>query len=116
VTAREDKARLAALVATCEGELGAVAGARRLGDALAATLGGELGLAWRVLVLRSAIAAPPDGDAVRELYGELVDRYRDDPAALAVIKPIGAEIRKLEAAGELPSTMVARSKRRPTKH
>ena len=49
---------------------------------------------------------------VRELYGELVDRYRDDAASIAKIKPIGDEIRKLEAAGELPSTMVARSDRR----
>lgn len=116
MTAREDKARLAALVAKCRGKLGEVASARKSGDLLASTLGGELALEWRMIVLRSAIAAPPDGDAVRELYGELVDRYRDDPAALATIKPIGAEIRKLEAAGELPSTMVARSKRRPTKH
>ncbi len=116
MTAREDKARLAALVATCKGELGEVAAARKVGDALASTLGGELALEWRMLVLRSAIVAPPDGDAVRELYGELVDRDRDDAVALAIIKPIGAEIRKLEAAGELPSTMVARSRRRPTKH
>ena len=29
------------------------------------------------------MAAPPDADAVRELYGELVDRYRDDAGALA---------------------------------
>src|SRR4051812_49737363 len=27
--------------------------------------------------------SPPDGDAVRELYGELVDRYRDHPDRLA---------------------------------
>lgn len=116
MTAREDKARLAALVAKCNAELGEVAAARKVGDPLAATMGGELALEWRMLVLRAAIVAPPDGDAVRELYGELVDRYRDDAAALGIIKPVGAEIRKLEAAGELPSTMVARSKRRPTKH
>lgn len=63
-------------------------------------------------MLRALIADPPDGDAVREAYGEIVDRYRDDPASLAVVKPLGDEIRKLEAAGALPSTMVARSDRR----
>ena len=62
--------------------------------------------------LRRLMAAPPDDDAVRELYCELVDRFRDDPDALAIIKPIGDEIRKLEAAGALPSTLVARSERR----
>lgn len=112
MTAREDHARLVSLVERCEADLGEVAAERDAGDALAVELGGELALRWRVTVLRAAIADPPDGDAVRELYGELVDRYRDDPASLAQIKPLGDEIRKLEAAGELPSTMVARSDRR----
>ena len=62
--------------------------------------------------LRSLMSAPPDDDAVRELYCELVDRYRDDAEALAILKPIGEEIRKLEAVGALPSTLVARSDRR----
>jgi hypothetical protein len=62
--------------------------------------------------LRRLIVAPPDDDAVRELYCELVDRFRDDPEALAIIQPIGEEIRRLEAAGALPSTLVARSERR----
>ncbi len=114
MTAREDRARarLAVLVDRGESDLGTVAADRDAGDALAAELGGELALRWRVAVLRAAIADPPDGDAVRELYGELVDRYRDEAASLARIKPLGDEIRALEAAGELPSTMVARSDRR----
>lgn len=112
MTARGDQARFAALVARGEADLGSVAAERDDGDALAAELGGGLALRWRLCVLRAAIADPPDGDTVRELYGELVDRYRDDAAGLAVIKPLGDEIRKLEAAGELPSTMVARSDRR----
>ena len=64
--------------------------------------------------LRALIAAPRagDDDSVRELYGELVDRYREDPASLAALKPIGDEIRKLEADGKLPSTLVVRSDRR----
>ena len=65
--------------------------------------------------LRALIAAPPDADAVRELYCELVDRYRDDTEALAVIRPLGEEIRRLETDGTLPSTLVARSERRKKK-
>jgi hypothetical protein len=62
--------------------------------------------------LRALLASPPEDDSVRELYGELVDRYRDDPAALAAVKAFGDEIRKLEADGRLPSTLVVRSDRR----
>ena len=62
--------------------------------------------------LRALIANPPDDDSVRELYGELCDRYRDDQASLAQLKPLGEEIRKLESEGKLPSTLVARSDRR----
>ncbi len=62
--------------------------------------------------LKKLISAPPDADAVRELYCEIVDRYRDDAEALAIIKPLGDEIRRLEREGTLPSTLVARSERR----
>jgi hypothetical protein len=62
--------------------------------------------------VRALIANPPDGDAVREAYGELVDRYRDDADNLATLRALGDEIRKLEAEGTLPSAMVARSDRR----
>lgn len=109
---REDTARLSALVELGEADPTAIAELRGEGDALAIELGGDLALRWRVAVVRSVIAAPPDGDAVRELYGELVDRYRDDPARLALLRPIGDEIRRREAEGSLPSAMVARSDRR----
>lgn len=113
--------RLAALAARIEADLAALAAARTEGDALAAALDGEqdgeadraLALRWRIAVMRGVMAAPPDGDAVRELYGELVDRYRDQPARLAVLRPLGDEIRRLEAAGTLASSLVARSDRRP---
>ena len=62
--------------------------------------------------LRALLDAPPEDDSVRELYGELVDRYRDDPDSLAQLRPIGDQIRKLEADGKLPSTLVVRSDRR----
>lgn len=106
--------RLQALVARCEGKLDEIAAVRSEGDRLAGEVGGELALRWRLAVIRAAIATPPpdDDDAVRELYGELVDRYRDDAAALAQIKPLGDEIRRLEAEGKLPSTLVIRSDRR----
>ena len=106
-------ARLNALVERCEADLAAVAAARADGDALAAEVGGELAFRWRIAVLRAVIAAPPDGDAVRELYGELVDHYRDEPARLAALRPLGDAIRKLEADGVLPSALVARSERKP---
>lgn len=89
-----------------------IAAVRAEGDALAIELEGELGLRWRIAVVHALMAHPPDGDAVREYYGELVDRYRDDPERLAMLRPIGDEIRKREASGELASAMVARSDRR----
>jgi hypothetical protein len=103
---------LAALVEQGEAEPSSIVDVRPRGDALADEVGGELALRWRIAVVRAVIAAPPDGDAVREAYGELVDRYRDEPAQLARLRALGDEIRRLEADGALPSAMVARSDRR----
>ena len=110
--AADANTRLATLVARCEADPTAVAKDREAGDQLAHEVGGELALRWRVAVMNALLSAPPDPDAVREAYGELVDRYRDDPQALTVIKPIGDEIRRRESDGSLPSTLVARSDRR----
>jgi hypothetical protein len=85
------------------------AGEGAAGDAAA----GDTALRWRIAVVRAVIAAPPDGDAVRELYGELVDRYRDQPARMAALRRLGDDIRRLEADGTLASSLVARSDRRP---
>ena len=109
---RDPSATLAALVDRCESDRAAIADVRAQGDKLADEVGGDLALRWRIAVVRAVIADPPDGDAVREVYGELVDRYRDEPARLAVLRPLGDEIRRLEAEGALPSAMVARSDRR----
>lgn len=125
-------AGLAALAARIEADPAALAAARSEGDALAEALDGALdgepggaqdgepgralALRWRIAVMRAVMAAPPDGDAVRELYGELVDRYRDQPTRLAVLRPLGDEIRRLEADGTLASSLVARSDRRPHRH
>lgn len=109
----EHASRLAALVERCESDAAAALAARAEGDALAEAVGGDLALRWRIAVVRGVIAAPPDGDAVREAYGELVDRYREDPDRLARLRPLGDEIRRLEAEGALPSALVARSERRP---
>jgi hypothetical protein len=49
---------------------------------------------------------------VRELYGELVDRYRAWPDRLAELRPLGDEIRQREADGTLARSLVARSDRR----
>jgi len=115
------QARLAALAARIEADPTALAALRADGDALAEAAeaadpggpGGDAALRWRMAVVRAVIAAPPDGDAVRELYGELVDRYRDQPARLGQLRPLGDEIRRLEAEGTLASSLVARSDRRP---
>jgi hypothetical protein len=112
-------ARLAALAARIEADPAALAEVRGEGDALAdapeaseAETDGDAALRWRIAVVRAVIAAPPDGDAVRELYGELVDRYRDQPARLAALRALGDEIRRLEADGTLARSLVARSDRR----
>ncbi|HEY4239798.1 MAG TPA: hypothetical protein VGM88_08280 [Kofleriaceae bacterium] len=65
--------------------------------------------------LRALMVDPPDGDAVRERYGELVDRYRHEPELLALLRPIGDEIRSREHSGALASTLVARSERKKPK-
>ena len=106
----DPRARLTEL---CDADPATLVGKREQGDALAADVGGELALRWRITFVRALIANPPDSDAVREAYGELVDLYRDDKAALATIKPLGDEIRRRESEGTLPSVLVARSNRRP---
>ena len=115
------QARLGALAARIEADPAVLAAVRSDGDALAAAADhgaadpghADAALRWRIAVVRAVIAAPPDGDAVRELYGELVDRYRDQPARLARLRSLGEEIRRLEADGTLASSLVARSDRRP---
>jgi hypothetical protein len=111
---RDATTKLAVLVERCEADPAAAISARAEGDALAIELEGDLALRWRLVVMRALIEHPPDGDAVRECYGELVDRYRDDPERLAQLKAIGDVIRSREASGELASAMVARSNRRKT--
>ena len=103
-------ARLTALVQSVDSDPSSLD--RAAGDALADEIGGDLALRWRMGVVKALMAAPPDPDSVREAYGELIDRYRDDEAALAMIKPLGDEIKRRESDGSLPSTMVARSNRR----
>jgi hypothetical protein len=100
------------LTALCDADAATIAACRGDGDQLATELGGELALRWRLAVVRAVIVEPPDDDAVREAYGELVDRYRDDPAAMVRVREIGDDIRRLEAEGKLPSTLVLRSERR----
>jgi hypothetical protein len=105
--------KLTALAERCEADASSLTAVRAEGDRLAAEIGGDLALRWGIAVVRAVMAAPPDGDAVREVYGELVDRHRDDPTRLAALRPLGDEIRRLEADGTLPSALVARSDRRP---
>lgn len=108
------EARLTALAERVEADPTVLGAEREAGDRLAEAVASTSALRWRIAVVRALIAAPPDSDAVREAYGELVDRYRDDANSLALIKPIGDEIRRRESDGSLPSTLVARSNRRKT--
>ena len=101
------------LTELCDADPATLVAKREQGDALAEQVGGDLALRWHIALVRALIANPPDSDAVREAYGELVDRYRDDKAALAAIKPLGDDIRRRESDGSLPSVLVARSNRRP---
>ena len=84
-------------------------------DALA--LGGEPLFRWQVHQLRWFLKAAAEhlegGEEARELYGELLDEYRDDTAKLAQLHQLGEEIHRLELAGDLPRAMVVRRKRRP---
>jgi hypothetical protein len=112
VTSRDAATKLAALVERCAADLTTVSASRDVGDTLAHEVGGELAFQWRVVVVRAVMAWPTDSDAVREVYGEIVDRYRDDAKKLAALRPLGDEIRKLEADGTLASALVARSDRR----
>ena len=120
--------QLAALAAKIEADPAVLAELRADGDALADEIDAaragvaaaddsadeiDAALRWRIAVVRAVIAAPPDGDAVRELYGELVDRYRDQPDRMAALRRLGDDIRRLEADGTLASSLVARSDRRP---
>ena len=101
-----------ALVERCEAAAAVALEARADGDALAEAVGGELARRWYVAVIRALMLDPPDGDVVRELYGELVDRYRAEPEHLAALRPLGDAIRAAEASGALPNALVARSERR----
>lgn len=79
---------------------------------LADAVGGALALRWEIALLRAALLDPPDDDSIREGYGALVDRHRDDHAHMALLRPLGDAIRAAEAAGTLPSALVLRSPRR----
>lgn len=82
----------------------------------ARALGGEPLFRWQLHLLRWFISASDQlesGDEAREVYGALLEEYADDPARLARLHPLGEEIQRLEAAGDLPRAMVVRRRRRP---
>lgn len=65
--------------------------------------------------LRLLLADPPQDDTVAERYNELLAAARGDEARLAALRPLGEELRALQASGDLPRTMIARAPRRPTR-
>jgi hypothetical protein len=86
---------------------------------LARERGGEASLRYRMACLRAALAGfRPDGededsddDYVRELYGELLEEHRADPAALTRIRELGPLIEDAAQRGDLPRAIVRRGPR-----
>jgi len=78
-------------------------------------VGGEVLFRWQLQLLRWFLQAAADhlesGDEAREIYGGMLDEYREDPARLAALRPLGEEIHRLEVAGDLPRAMVVRRRR-----
>lgn len=73
---------------------------------------GNMRLRWQIVELRAQVArATADDDRIRERYSELLDEHRSEPGALASLRPVGEEIRRLEEQGLLPNTLVARPPR-----
>jgi hypothetical protein len=89
-----------------------------LGD-LVRERGGDGLLRYRLAGLRAALAGfrpndddeAGDEDYVRELYGELLEAYRDDAVALARVRELGALIDEAASRGELPRAIVRRAPR-----
>lgn len=71
--------------------------------------------AARLASLRALLADPPEDDTIAERYNELLEAARGDDARLAEVRALGAELRALQASGDLPRTMIARAPRRPTR-
>lgn len=65
--------------------------------------------------LRLLLADPPQDDTIAERYNELLAAARGDEARLTALRPLGEELRALQASGDLPRTMIARAPRRPTR-
>jgi hypothetical protein len=86
---------------------------------LARERGGESSLRYRIACLRAGLAGfRPDGededgddDYVRELYGELLEDHRADPAALTRIRELGPLIEDAAQRGDLPRAIVRRGPR-----
>jgi hypothetical protein len=87
------------------------------GDELADAIrgiGGEAWLDYRLACLRAALAVggdDDDADQVRELYGELCEEHRAEPASLDRIRAVGRQIEEAVARGDLPRALVRRGPR-----
>lgn len=67
---------------------------------------------WQLVLLRCCVTEPDDDGHSRELYGALVEEYRDQPTQLAALRSVGEALREREARGELPRTLMRRTPRR----
>lgn len=104
--------RLASLIDSGERDLSIVTAHRAEAATLLPLVDEGLGFRWRILLLRATLTAPPADDTIAELYGELVDCARSDPAKLAQVRRLGDQLRALQEAEVLPRTMMLRAPRR----
>lgn len=72
----------------------------------------DLAFAWACAELRAYTYALPieHPDWVRERYQELLALHRGEPDRLALLRRVGLRIGELEAAGDLPQSLVVRTR------
>lgn len=79
-------------------------------EPLAERAGGEAWLRYRICDLRSRFDDPEHADEIREVYSELLEDHRGDPASMARLRELGRQINELTAADKLPRAFVRRTR------
>jgi hypothetical protein len=79
-------------------------------ELLAERSGGQVWLRYRICDLRSRLDDPDQSDDIRELYSELLEDHRDDPASMARLRALGRQINELTAEDKLPRAIVRRTR------
>lgn len=79
-------------------------------EPLAERAGGEAWLRYQISDLRSRFDDPERADDIREVYSELLEDHRDDPASMTRLRELGRQINALAAADKLPRAFVRRTR------